>query len=559
VYVQRVRTGERRQVSARAGINGAPSWSPDGRRLAPARGGSGGNGGSADAGGGSGPDRQQTAGGGSQAAAGSGAGGEPIVFPLKEKITLRIDAYKPPSNAVADYNEYEIFQELEKRTNVHIEWTVHDNSTKTEKLNLMAASGEYPDAIYGAQPDGYMLSSWAEQGIAIPLNDLIDKYAPNLKRIFEENPKYREIVTHGDGKIYSLPIITERPFNEAPDTMFINKKWLDKAGLPLPATMDELYEALKAFKDADMNENGINDEIPMSFLFRDHWRGGHSLAMAWDVMDHMYTHTYIKDGEVLYAPMQEGYRKYAEFMHKLYKEGLLDPELFTQDANVYRAKIRGEFPILGVAFYSSKAGFSNTDDYVPLIGLKGPDGHAGWTWDRPGIQHGGFVITSANKHPEITMAWIDSHYDFEMSLQLYAGPFGKGINKISDNKYEPIPLPQGMNVYAIAPEWPAPKYIPARTYTEDIFVPPNDVEQMNYFFLKQPYLKYTPPKYKIYDTQDYEKLDTINEINSKNGYIDQTFADFVINGVTDEKWNSHLQQLKKFGIEEYLQIVAKYE
>ena len=34
VYVQLVRTGERRQVSARAGINGAPAWSPDGRKLA---------------------------------------------------------------------------------------------------------------------------------------------------------------------------------------------------------------------------------------------------------------------------------------------------------------------------------------------------------------------------------------------------------------------------------------------------------------------------------------------------------------------------------------------
>jgi TolB protein len=43
VYVQRVRTGERRQVSARAGVNGAPAWSPDGRRLALTLGGSNGN------------------------------------------------------------------------------------------------------------------------------------------------------------------------------------------------------------------------------------------------------------------------------------------------------------------------------------------------------------------------------------------------------------------------------------------------------------------------------------------------------------------------------------
>jgi TolB protein len=43
VYVQRVRSGERRQVSARAGVNGAPAWSPDGKRLALTLGGSAGN------------------------------------------------------------------------------------------------------------------------------------------------------------------------------------------------------------------------------------------------------------------------------------------------------------------------------------------------------------------------------------------------------------------------------------------------------------------------------------------------------------------------------------
>ena len=34
VYVQRLSSGERRRVSARAGVNGAPAWSPDGTRIA---------------------------------------------------------------------------------------------------------------------------------------------------------------------------------------------------------------------------------------------------------------------------------------------------------------------------------------------------------------------------------------------------------------------------------------------------------------------------------------------------------------------------------------------
>jgi TolB protein len=43
IYVQKLATGERRRVSARRGVNGAPSWSPDGRKLALTLSGSAGN------------------------------------------------------------------------------------------------------------------------------------------------------------------------------------------------------------------------------------------------------------------------------------------------------------------------------------------------------------------------------------------------------------------------------------------------------------------------------------------------------------------------------------
>ncbi len=43
IYLQKLATGERRRVSARLGVNGAPSWSPDSSKLALTLSGSGGN------------------------------------------------------------------------------------------------------------------------------------------------------------------------------------------------------------------------------------------------------------------------------------------------------------------------------------------------------------------------------------------------------------------------------------------------------------------------------------------------------------------------------------
>ena len=49
--------------------------------------------------------------------------------------------------------------------------------------------------------------------------------------------------------------------------------WLDKLGLPIPETTDDLYNTLKAFKTQDPNGNGLNDEIPFSFIFNHQIKG----------------------------------------------------------------------------------------------------------------------------------------------------------------------------------------------------------------------------------------------------------------------------------------------
>ena len=53
------------------------------------------------------------------------------------------------------------------------------------------------------------------------------------------------------------------PLHVLPE-IWINKEWLDKLGLAVPTTTDELYNVLKAFKTQDPNGNGKADEIPLT-------------------------------------------------------------------------------------------------------------------------------------------------------------------------------------------------------------------------------------------------------------------------------------------------------
>ena len=85
-----------------------------------------------------------------------------------------------------DPNDKLIFQRLEEETGVHIEWQNFVGETFDERRNLAMATGEMPDAIMNANFSDYELLDYAEDGLIVPLNDLIEDYMPNLKRVLEE-------------------------------------------------------------------------------------------------------------------------------------------------------------------------------------------------------------------------------------------------------------------------------------------------------------------------------------------------------------------------------------
>ena len=140
------------------------------------------------------------------------------------------------------------------------------------------------------------------------IRDRIDKHAPNVKKLLEENPEYKKQLTAPDGNIYSLPSLTElSPVTH--DKLFINKNWLDQLGMKVPETLDEFKETLQAFRDNDLNGDGTTeDQIPFTFLYNRKENGLYSLFGSFGQLDRggqvdKNDHLIVKEGKVIYTPL----------------------------------------------------------------------------------------------------------------------------------------------------------------------------------------------------------------------------------------------------------------
>ena len=110
-------------------------------------------------------------------------------FPLSEKETIHgMTSY--PANTQSDPNKRDIFRRLEEQTNVHVDWKAIPSDQWGDKISLqMTNYSSLPDFVFTAGFSDTDLQRYGNQGIIIPLEDYIDKYMPNLKKVFDEYPE----------------------------------------------------------------------------------------------------------------------------------------------------------------------------------------------------------------------------------------------------------------------------------------------------------------------------------------------------------------------------------
>jgi len=448
-------------------------------------------------------------------------------------------------------------QELEKNSNVKINWQVISNTDWETQKSVMLASGKMPDIIVGdmAFGDADIMNNLS---LFRPLDDYIDQYMPNLKAAMAEMPDLKKLSTFPDGKVYSLPArLPSRPYSSIQPV--INKAWLDKLGLKEPETLDDLYKVLKAFKEQDPNDNGVLDEIPYS----DTKDVDMNLFAPFGITDIRNNHMMLKDGKLEYIPTSDAYKAGIAWVNKLYSEGLIDKETFTQDNTMLTAKRQNpDAALVGFSYqWTPDAVFGPwSKQYVTIAPISGPDGKKYQVGDPNGLsfRRNELLITTACKYPEIAARWADQFYTGEASIQNFWGAIGTSISKNDDGTYSLMDPPEGTS--ADAWYWDSslrdfgPKYV-SPEFEKKIKLDPatGDGLKLQLDNLGKDYVTQPFPDV-MYTVEEYEEMPTLTtDIES---YIKSTRAKWITQGGIDEEWDSYVKQLNDMGLQKLIQIYS---
>lgn len=315
------------------------------------------------------------------------------------------------------YDEnWPVAKEMAKETNIRLKNVTSTTGTDSrEVFNVMMASGKLPDIVGG----DYRMNDFIKYGMEgafIPLNDLIDEYAPNISRVLDERPDVKRGITAPDGNIYFIPYIPDGP--PVSRGWWIRQDWLDKLGLERPNTTEELYDVLVAFKTQDPNGNGKTDEIPL--IIRE-WHELIRMTTLWgartagtDINVSFYKD---ENGRVNHGWNKAEFREGMKHIVKWYNEGLIDQEvftrgnrtreiLFTSDQGGMTRDWMASTGLFNTALADKVPGF----DLQPMLPPVDPRGERVEENRRARLKPDGWAITVENDHPVETMKYFDFYF-----------------------------------------------------------------------------------------------------------------------------------------------------
>ncbi|WP_409342266.1 extracellular solute-binding protein [Paenibacillus sp. MBLB4367] len=218
---------------------------------------------------------------------------------------------------------------LTEKTGVQFEY-VPVLPSDQQKYDIWLASGDYPDVVTYGRAEKYR-----DGGALIPLETLIDKYGPNIKKKFG---KFYDLLRDKDGHIYTLynvNLAQETPAN-VQSSFAVQYDVLKEAGYPEVKTLDQLFDVLKAYYDKHPTVDG-QEVVAFSGAGPDLTFNNPAINAA-GLPDH--GRFYIDASNNVHLALTADFTKdYYKFLNKLQNAGMLDKEIFSLNYETMGAKI----------------------------------------------------------------------------------------------------------------------------------------------------------------------------------------------------------------------------
>ncbi len=480
--------------------------------------------------------------------------GYPIV---NEGITLKVMLAIRDSDTMIAPEQMPAVQRLDELTGIKTEWEVIKSADWSTKLNLMFASGEYPDVIIA--PNGTVDDEeyGVSQQLLIPLDSLIEQYMPIYnERVNAEDDDPTVSLVASDGQTYSVGYLVGQNINTN-QHYFINQEWLDALNLQTPTDVESLTEVLRRFKTDDPNGNGQADEVPLEMGLDTGFYGIRYILPLFGIPCDPEKWIYIDDDKkVQFVAAQDGFRACMEWLSMCYKEGLVDAELMSQDLNTIETKLKAGNIGFFAAWRLKAMGFDDGVAKDCVFWL--PDSSAS-CYRYLEVARPAAFVTATNRNVEATMRWLDATLETETQFSMYYGEQdatdGTGWKYNENGKIDSIN--DGMVEIRNYPDCNMMFFAPGK-YLSDIFNMPEQRLEKTEYSLKSDesgiiqkysndYLDMAPL------TSEQLQSSTLTETDINNAVV-ENIANFVVNGVTDDSWNSFVSMFDGMGVADYVQM-----
>lgn len=207
-----------------------------------------------------------------------------------------------------------VYQQILNDTGVKVKFQVIDDYYTA--LNVRIAGGDCPDLF---QSNSAHMRIFAKNGDILDLTPYRDKELKNLMAWIGNTDTHPFMV--GD-ELYALP----KAYVNAMTYSLINvrKDWLDRLGLSIPKTVDDLYDVAYAFTYNDPDGNGKNDTIGFSGKAP---YGFETIVNAYDTA--LGNYVIIRDGMVTNTLLQPHMKDALSMCKKFVDAGVIDPDIWT--------------------------------------------------------------------------------------------------------------------------------------------------------------------------------------------------------------------------------------